>query len=381
MASNGTTERQGGPEALGANNPSFVLQKVQNVTFENRPVPSISPESSDVIIRIKQTGICGSDVHYYGHGSIGKFVVSSPMVLGHESSGIVVAAGSGCQTLSVGDAVALEPGVPCRKCDPCKEGLYNICSEMAFAATPPFDGTLCKYYTLPEDFCYKLPEHVSFEEGALVEPLGVAVHISRQANIVPGSSVVVFGAGPIGLLCCAVAKTFGASTIVAVDIVQSRLDLAHDAFGATHTVLARTAPSTENAARIVSEAKLGAGADVVIDASGAEASIQTGIHVLRSGGTYAQGGMGKYDINFPIGAIIEKELVVKGSFRYGSGDYKLAISMLENRQVDLKRLITARYRFEDAEQAFIDVKSGKPGLIKVLIGGVEGDDKVLTTSV
>ncbi|KFZ15218.1 hypothetical protein V502_05715 [Pseudogymnoascus sp. VKM F-4520 (FW-2644)] len=367
----GNVERQGGLEKLGAKNPSFVLQKVQKVIFEDRPVPTISPESSDVIIQIKQTGICGSDVHYYNHGSIGKFVVSSPMVLGHESSGVVVAAGSGCQTLTVGDAVALEPGVPCRKCAPCKEGAYNICSEMAFAATPPFDGTLCKYYTLPEDFCYKLPKHVSFEEGALVEPLGVAIHISRQAKIIPGSSVVVFGAGPIGLLCCAVARTFGASTIVAVDILQSRLDLAKETFGATHTVLAGAAPSTENAARIVTEASLGTGADVVIDASGAESSIQTGIHALRSGGTYVQGGMGKYDINFPIGAIIEKELKVKGSFRYGSGDYKLATSMLENRQVDLKSLITSRYKFEDAEQAFIDVQSRKPGLIKVLIGGVE----------
>lgn len=344
------------------------------MSFENRPVPTISPESSDVIIQIKQTGICGSDVHYYNHGSIGKFVVTKPMVLGHESSGTVVAVGSGCQTLAVGDAVALEPGVPCRKCTPCKEGIYNMCSEMVFAATPPFDGTLCKYYTLPEDFCYKLPKHVSFEEGALVEPLGVAVHISRQANIVPGSSVVVFGAGPIGLLCCTVARTFGATTIVAVDIMQSRLDLAKESFGATHTVLAGQAPSTENAARIISEAKLGDGADVAIDASGAEASIQTGIHVLRSGGTYAQGGMGKYDINFPIGAIIEKELNIRGSFRYGSGDYKLAISMLENRQVDLKALITSRYKFEDAEQAFIDVQSRKPGLIKVLIGG-PGDDE------
>ncbi|KFY43557.1 hypothetical protein V495_03886 [Pseudogymnoascus sp. VKM F-4514 (FW-929)] len=372
MASQGTT--QGSAQKLGSKNLSFVLQKIHDVSFENRPVPTIAPDSSDVIIQIKQTGICGSDVHYYKHGAIGDFIVKEPMVLGHESSGVVVAAGSGCQTLAVGDAVALEPGVPCRKCTPCKQGSYNQCAEMAFAATPPFDGTLCKYYTLPEDFCYKLPKNVSFEEGALVEPLGVAVHISRQASILPGSSVVVFGAGPIGLLCCAVAKTFGATTVVAVDIVQSRLDLAKEAFGATHTVLARSAPSTENAARIISEASLGAGADAVIDASGAEPSIQTGIHTLRSGGTYVQGGMGKYEINFPIGAIIVKEISVKGSFRYGSGDYKLAISMLENGQVDLKKLITEKYKFEDAEQAFKDVQAGKQGLIKVLIGGVEDEE-------
>ncbi|OAF56207.1 hypothetical protein VC83_07521 [Pseudogymnoascus destructans] len=126
---------------------------------------------------------------------------------------------------------------------------------------------------------------------------------------------MVFGAGPIGLLCCAVARTFGATTIVAVDILQSRLNLAQKTFGATHTVVAGAAPSKENAARIIKEANLGTGADVAIDASGAEPSIQTGIHVLRSGGTYVQGGNGKYDINFPIGAITEKELTVKGNFR------------------------------------------------------------------
>ena len=282
----------------------------------------------------------------------------------------MVAVGSACKSLHVGDRVALEPGVPCRQCAHCKEGNYNICADMAFAATPPYDGTLAKYYRLAEDFCYKLPKHVSFEEGALVEPLGVAVHTCRQAKITPGCSVVVFGAGPIGLLCCAVAKTFGARTIVSVDLLQSRLDLAQEAFHATHTFRAHKARASENAARIISKAQLGAGSDIVIDASGAEASIQAGIHVLRSGGTFVQGGMGKYDITFPLGAVIEKEVHVTGSFRYSSGDYTLAISMLEDRLIDLTKLITSRYEFQDAEQAFKDVHSGKPGLIKVLIRGV-----------
>lgn len=204
---------------------------------------------------VKYTGICGSDVsvalqmrgemangctqvHYWTDGAIGDFVVKAPMVLGHESSGIVHSVGDKVTSVKPGDRVAMEPGIPCRRCARCKEGTpcrlingyyrklkvliqclgkYNLCPDMAFAATPPYDGTLAKYYALPEDFCYKLPEHVPLEHGAVVEPLSVAVHIVRQqANVEPGQTVAIWGAGPVGLLCMAVAKAFGASKIIAV---------------------------------------------------------------------------------------------------------------------------------------------------------------------
>lgn len=354
-------------------NPCFVLTGPLKVHFEDRPAPAIPATAPhDVIVRIRQTGICGSDVHYYAHGSIGSFVLRAPMVLGHESAGVVAAVGPGVSTLRVGDRVALEPGVPCRTCARCKAGRYNLCPEMAFAATPPVDGTLCKYWRLPEDFCYRLPEHVSLEEGALVEPLSVAVHICRQAGIAFGQSVVVFGAGPIGLLCCAVARAFGAATVVAVDIVASRLELAR-AYGATVTYLPSKIPAPENAARLVAEAELGGGADVVIDASGAEASVQTGIHAIRAGGTYVQGGMGKPDITLPLSLMTIKEVILKGSFRYSSGDYQTAINLMATGQVSVKELITGRVKFRDSEQAFKDVISGKEGLVKVMISGVEDD--------
>jgi len=134
-------------------------------------------------------------VHYWHDGRIGDFVVTAPMVLGHESAGIVHSLGSSATNLQLGDRVAIEPGIPCRRCERCKDGHYNLCPAMVFAATPPYDGTLCRYYRVPADFCYKLPEHVSLEEGALVEPTSVGVHIVRQANVLPGQSVVVFGAG------------------------------------------------------------------------------------------------------------------------------------------------------------------------------------------
>lgn len=288
------------------------------------------------------------------------------MVLGHESSGTVVSVGSEVKSLKPGDRVAVEPGKPCRYCTPCLSGHYNLCNDMRFAATPPYDGTLTGFWASPDDFCYKLPEHVSLQEGALVEPLAVAVHIVKQAEIQPGQSVVVMGAGPVGLLCCAVAKAFGASKVVSVDIQPSRLEFAAS-FAATHTFTPERVKAEENAARLLKETGIEGGADAVIDASGAEPSIQTSIHVVRRGGVYVQGGMGKPDITFPIMALCTKEVTCKGSFRYGSGDYKLAVEFISDGKVDVKRLITGTVKFEDAEEAFKDVKAGKG--IKVLIAG------------
>jgi len=288
------------------------------------------------------------------------------MVLGHESAGTIVEIGSKVKSLKVGDRIALEPGTPCRHCEPCLSGHYNLCPEMRFAATPPFDGTLAGYYTGPEDFCYKLPDHVSLQEGALIEPLAVAVHITKQAEIRPGQSVIVMGAGPVGLLCCAVAKAYDATTIVSVDIVPHRLEFAKS-YAATHTFIPSRVPAEQNAARLLQESGLISGADAVIDASGAEPSIQTSIHAVRRGGIYVQGGMGKSDITFPIMTLCMNELTAKGSFRYGSGDYKLAVALVASGQVDVKRLISRTVKFEEAEQAFKDVKAGQG--IKVLIAG------------
>ena len=352
-------------ETSTAKNLSFVLKAEKEVGFEERPIPSIK-SPYDVLVQVNFTGICGSDVHYWQHGRIGHYVVKEPMVLGHESSGTILEVGESVTTLKKGDRVAMEPGVPCRRCIRCKDGKYNLCLDMAFAATPPIDGTLAKYYVLPEDFCYQLPESMSLEEGALIEPLAVAVHITKQSNIKHGDSVVVFGAGPVGLLCCAVSKALGASKVVSVDIQKNRLEFAKE-YAATSTYESQKISAQENAANLRKENDLPLGFDVAIDASGAAPSVQTAIHALRNGGSYVQGGMGADDITFPIMAACTKELKISGSFRYGSGDYKLAVDMVANGQVDVKKLITGKVSFKDAEQAFNDVKGGKG--IKTLIEG------------
>ncbi|KAI1498883.1 xylitol dehydrogenase [Biscogniauxia marginata] len=348
-----------------SSNLSFILNKSHDVEFRERPVPKLS-SPSDVLVAINYTGICGSDVHYWEHGAIGHFVVTDPMVLGHESAGTIVEVGSAVKTLKPGDRVTLEPGYPCRRCSDCLDGHYNLCHNMVFAATPPYDGTLTGFWVAPFDFCYKLPDHISLQEGALIEPLAVAVHIVRQAQITPGASVVVMGAGPVGLLCASVAKAFGASKVVSVDIVQSKLDFARE-FAATHTYLSQRIPAEDNAKAIIEQCDLGQGADVVIDASGAEPSIQASLHVVRMGGVFVQGGMGKADITFPIMSLCQKEVTAKGSFRYGSGDFKLSVELVANGSVDIKKLVTQIVPFKRAEEAFKTVKGGEA--IKILIAG------------
>ncbi|KAH8586568.1 putative xylitol dehydrogenase [Bisporella sp. PMI_857] len=349
-------------------NQVFVLRKQGEFFYETRKTPQL-PSTKHVLIQVIATGICGSDVHYWKHGCIGSFTVKEPLILGHESAGIVVRLGSDIKSLRIGDRVAIEPGMPCRTCTFCRSGKYNLCDEIHFAATPPVDGTLTAYYTVPEDFCYILPKHISIEEGALVEPLSIAVHCTKLANIGIGNNVLIMGAGPIGLLCCAVAKSFGASAVVVTDIVDSRLKFALK-YAATHTYKMRPTSPAENAQNILIESGLPSGADVVIDATGVQSCIAAGIFALKKGGTFIQAGLGATDISFPVGELCSKEGLYKTSFRYGPGDYALAIELLASKRINLGPLITNSYEFDSAEQAFVE--TGKNGGIKSIIYGPRG---------
>jgi len=233
--------------------------------------------------------------------------------MGHEASGTIHALGEAVTHLKVGDNVAIEPGMPCRSCIRCKEGLYNLCPDMKFAACPPdTPGCLTKYFKISADFCYKLPPAVSLQEGALAEPLAVAAHAVRMIGVKPGQSVVIFGSGTIGLVCGAVARQFGAKKIVAVDLLEHKLEFAKgfNKSGAFKPDL--NASPEENAARLIKENDLGLGADAVIEATGAESSIATAVYVLRPGGSCVQTGLGQAVVNFPILTMSEKELHMHG---------------------------------------------------------------------
>jgi D-xylulose reductase len=295
--------------------------------------------------------------------------------MGHECSGVVYAVGSAVTQIIPGDQVAIEPGRPCRTCERCKEGFYNLCPDMKFAACPPnTPGCLTKFFKIPADFCYKLPPGVSLQEGVLAEPLAVAAHAVRMVDVKPGQNVVIFGAGTIGLVCGAMARLYGAKKIVSVDILDHKLDFAKTFNKSTTFKPDLTATSEENAARLIRENNLELGADAVIEATGAESSIVTAIHVLRPGGQFVQTGLGKAIINFPILTMSEKELHVHGAFRYKAGDFKAALHVLEAGNIPLKDLISNIFDFEQTTEAWEATKQGKG--IKNMIRGYGYRDPV-----
>ncbi|KAI0091981.1 xylitol dehydrogenase [Irpex rosettiformis] len=366
-----------------SNNPSFVLRGVEDVVFEERPIPEISDD--EVLVEVKKTGICGSDVHYLQHGRIGDFIVKAPMVLGHESSGVVSKVGKKIHHVKPGDRVAMEPGATCRVCEDCKKGRYELCPNIVFAATPPYDGTLARYYRIPGDLTYKLPDNLSLEDGAMAEPLAVGIHsVANIGKLRANQKVIVFGAGPVGLLCMAVAKALGASRVIAVDIIPSRLEFAKS-YAATDVYLppkplegeTKLQYSARNAKTLMEQLDIEdrghKAIDLVVDASGAEVSIQTGILVARQGGSYVQVGMGAPEIQIPVTTLLVKELNFSGSLRYGPGDYEFGIALVAQGKIDLKPLITHRFTFEQAKEAFETNRAGKSEdgkpVIKAIISG------------
>ncbi|KAK6822021.1 hypothetical protein PG987_014846 [Apiospora arundinis] len=369
---------------MSETNPALVLQAVKNLAFEHRPVPPLRDGQHDVRVRVEQTGICGSDVHYWQRGRIGDFVLTSPIVLGHESAGTVVEVGTRVKNVKVGDRVAIEPGVPCRRCDYCRSGKYNLCGDTVFAATPPWDGTLQKYYIVAGDYTYPIPDHMSMEDGALVEPVAVAVQICKTADLRGGQTVLVFGCGPIGVLCQAVAKAYGASLVVGVDKSVARGQFARDfAADDVHVVKTPAGDLSEpevsdpvEAARalgekIVREHGFGEGADVVLECTGAEPCIQAGVFAAKKGGTFVQAGMGKENVVFPITTACIRALTIKGSIRYQTGCYPEAITLVASGKVNPRRLITHSFKFEEALKAFEVVRKAEEDTLKVVIQGVQ----------
>jgi D-xylulose reductase len=300
--------------------------------------------------------------------------------MGHEASGTIHSIGSAVTQCTPGDRVAIEPGTPCRFCKPCKSGSYNLCRKMRFAAAPgPPDthGTLTKYYRIAEDFVYKIPNAMGLDEAVLVEPLAVAVHAVKLGDVRPGETVVVMGSGTIGLVCAAVVRQFGAHRVILVDVMEKKLEFARRWLGCDTYLVATDVSLEENAVSLLKKFDLeedgtdtfGGRVDTVIEASGATSSIETGIHILRPGGKYVQTGLGKPKVEFPIVAMGQKELLVRGCFRYGSGDYELAVKYLTTGLIDIKPLISSVSQFEETTQAWDKTARGEG--IKNLIRGVQ----------
>ena len=337
-----------------------VLHAIGDVRVEEVDQPSITAPDQ-ALVKIRAVGVCGSDVHFYERGRIGPYVVKDPVILGHESAGEVVEVGRAVTNLRPGDKVAIEPGVPDRTCWYCKTGRYNLCAAVPFMGTPPWNGAFCEYVAWPADFCFKLPEGLSFEQGAMTEPLAVGMQGTKRGGVGVGHSVVVLGCGPIGLVTLQAAKARGATQIIATDVQQSRLELAAK-LGATDIINAKDVDPVER----VRELSDG-GVDVALETAGTVATTQQACAMVRMGGVVTLIGMpAELDFELPVLDIICREYDVRGVFRY-CNCYPPALALLGARKVDVNSLITHRFPLDEAKAAVDFAKDRKDVAIKVMV--------------
>lgn len=328
-----------------------VMRAPGEVVVEQRPVPS--PRAGEVLVRVAAVGVCGSDVHYYRHGGIGAHAVTDPLVLGHELSGVVVAVGEGVPLERVGDRVAVEPQTPCHRCHECLAGRYNLCLDMRFYATPPVDGAFAEFVVIGSIFAHAIPDTMTDEAAALLEPLSVGIATMRKAGVMPGSRVLIAGAGPIGIICAQVARAFGASEVIVTDLVSARRERAL-AFSATRVI----DPAE------VDVAELTPAVHAFIDASGAPRAVYDGIRAVGPAGRAVLVGLGVPDMTLPVEHIQNKEVVVTGVFRYAD-TWPLAIQLVASGQVDLDSLVSATFGLDDVAAA-LDA-DGDPELLKAVV--------------
>ena len=334
-------------------NLAAVLHGIRDIRFEDRPVPTLGPR--DVLVEVRAVGVCGSDVHYYEHGRIGDYVVAAPLVLGHETSGVIAARGSNATRHQIGQRVAVEPGVPCGSCAHCHAGRYNLCADIRFHGTPPVDGTFQRYVATSEDFLHPIPDAMSDEAGALMEPLAVGVWACRRAGITAGSSVLITGAGPVGLLALQVALASGATQVTVSDVRPHRLEMAR-AFGATRILNVANEPLT-----------LGSdGVDALIECSGNAEAASLGIRAIRPAGVAVMVGMGPdVDAVLPMGVIQSREIWLTGVFRYANV-FPAAIALASTERVRVEGLATHRYPLTKVVDA-LEIGQRDPAAIKAIV--------------
>jgi len=333
-------------------NLAAVLYGIGDLRIEDHPMPVPGPR--EVVVQITSVGICGSDVHYYEHGRIGEYVVDAPMVLGHESSGVIVDRGSDARTLPVGQRVAVEPGVPCGHCNQCRQGSYNLCPNVIFFATPPVNGSLARYVAVHEAFAHPVPDSMSDDAAALIEPLSVGVWANRKAGTGIGSRVLVTGAGPIGVLCALSARAAGAAWVGIADVHPARIE-AVSAFGLDDVIDARTGVDYADFRP-----------DVLLECSGVAPVVGAGISALQPLGRAVLVGMGAAaEQSLPVATIQNRELTVTGTFRYAH-TYPDAIALVASGRIDLDALVGARLPLAESERG-LKMGHTDPSVLKTVV--------------
>jgi len=338
------------------------MRGTDHMILKDIPVPEVG--RNEVLVSLEYVGICGSDVHYFHSGCCGAYQVdlSEDFMLGHECAGTVVEIGEDVKNLKVGDRVALEPGITCGTCEACKSGHYNLCPDVVFLATPPVQGCNEEYIAFPENMCFKLPDNVSTKEGALIEPLSVGFYAAEQGAVNTGDTVIILGAGCIGLVTLLACKAHGAGQIIVADLVDARLDKAME-LGATAVINS----GKEDIFKKADELTGGRGFDVVFETAGSSVTIAQTPHFVRRGGTITLVGISpQREISYDFAQIMDKEATIKSVFRY-KNIYPKAISAVSSGAIDVKSIVTHEFDLEHIQEAYEEAVNNKTDLVKAVI--------------
>lgn len=330
------------------------------IAIVDREMPQI--QEDEVLVKIEYVGVCGSDLHYYEHGRIGDFIVEKPIVLGHECAGRVIETGKKVKKLQKGDPVALEPGITCGKCEFCKTGKYNLCPDVEFLATPPYDGAFVEYIAYPEDMCFKLPDGMDVVEGALIEPLAVGFHAANQADARIGESAAILGAGCIGLVTLMSLLARGIKEIYVTDLIEVRLQKAEE-IGAKKVINALDS----NAVAEIMKLTDNKGVDIVIDVAGSKATTQQTVDLVKRGGRIILVGMAADPvIEYDFGKLQAKEAVLKTVFRYRN-IYQAAVKAVGDKTINVKQIVTDMFGFSEIKKALDYNIENKANTVKVVV--------------
>ena len=325
------------------NREALLLEKGKIEVF---PCEMPNIQDDEVLVKMEYCGVCGSDVHYFRFGGIGRRKVTYPYVLGHECTGEVLEIGAKVTNVAVGDKIVMEPGLGCGHCEYCMTGRYNLCEDMKFMATPPYNGAFKKYLTYPARGCFKLPDSVSTLEGAMIEPLAVGMHAARRGEVDNSKVVLITGMGCIGLMTLLSCKAMNAQKIIVTDVFQNRLDKAL-ALGADEAI---NVAETDMIGRL-KELTGGKGADIVFETAGRAQTAAQNVFAVRRGGVIVQVGTIADPVSYQFNELGKIEADIRSVFRYRN-IFPLAIKLIEKGDIDLKAIGPDIFDFEDVAQAF-----------------------------
>lgn len=338
---------------------ALVFHGAQDIRYEEVPKPE--PGEGQVLVRVQAVSICGSDIAGYRGGNPMRV---PPLIMGHEFSGEIAELGEGVTQHSVGDRVGVITNLFCGTCANCRAGLSNVCENRLIIGTTmkagSYNGAMAEYVLAPAEKIMRLPDHVTFNEAALAEPLSISLRATKHAGDLTGKTVGVFGAGPIGQLGIACMKAAGAERIIAIDLVDKRLEIAKG-MGATHTINAG-----EDVLAYTGKLTDGVGLDCIFDAAGVEPTINTGIEAVRNGGTILLVGMASPQIKIELKHAICKEVKFLSSYMYTT-EMKEGLDMIAAGDIDVKKIITAEYPMSEGPQIFADLFSGQSKDVKVIL--------------